>query len=59
MNTLSVIKSTLAAMIGIQSKKNLRKDFSQSSILPFILSGIIFTLLFIGTIIFIVKIILR
>ncbi len=42
-----VLKSVMSAMIGVQKKKNLEEDFSKSSALPFILAGIIMTLVFI------------
>lgn len=44
---LSVVKSILAAAIGVQSDKNRQRDFEQGSPLTFIIGGIIFTLLFI------------
>ncbi|MEE9327720.1 MAG: DUF2970 domain-containing protein [Cocleimonas sp.] len=47
MEYLRAIKSVLFAMIGVQKKKNLREDFSKSSATPFIIIGIIMTLLFI------------
>ncbi len=47
MEFLRVIKSVLSAMIGVQKKKNLKEDFSKSSATPFIVAGIIMTLLFI------------
>jgi len=47
MEYLRVIKSVLSAMIGVQKKKNLEEDFSKSSATPFIVVGIIMTLLFI------------
>lgn len=47
MEFLRVIKSVLSAMIGVQKKKNLQEDFSKSSATPFIIAGIIMTLLFI------------
>lgn len=46
MEFLKVIKSVLSAMIGVQKKKNLEEDFSKSSAMPFIIAGIIMTLLF-------------
>ncbi|WNO11710.1 DUF2970 domain-containing protein [Teredinibacter sp. KSP-S5-2] len=36
----------MAAAIGVQSNKNRELDFQQSSIIPYIISGIIFTSLF-------------
>ena len=47
MEFLKVIKSVLSAMIGVQKKKNLQEDFSKASATPFIIAGIIMTLLFI------------
>jgi hypothetical protein len=47
MELLRVIKSVMSAMIGVQKKRNLEEDFSKSSAIPFIIAGIIMTLLFI------------
>lgn len=47
--------SVLAAALGVQSKKNLEDDFQQSSPFPFIVAGIVFTVLFVLTLILIVK----
>ncbi len=58
MEFLKVIKSVMAAMIGIQSKKNLQEDFSKSSPLPFIVAGIIMTLLFIFSVYAVVQLVL-
>lgn len=46
----AVIKSILAAAIGVQSDKNRTRDFEQGNPLVFIIGGIVFTLLFIITI---------
>jgi len=45
---LSVVKSILAAAIGVQSDKNRNRDFEQGNPLTFIIGGIVFTILFIG-----------
>ena len=47
---ISVVKSILAAAIGVQSEKNRTRDFEQGNPLTFIIGGIIFTLLFIATV---------
>jgi hypothetical protein len=47
---ISVVKSILAAGIGVQSDKNRTRDFEQGSPLSFIIGGIVFTLVFIATI---------
>ena len=46
---IAVIKSILAAGIGVQSDKNRTRDFEQGNPLTFIIGGIVFTLLFIAT----------
>lgn len=50
---LRVLLSTLAAFIGVQSDKNRRQDFEQSSILPFMLTGIILAALLLSGLIYI------
>ena len=49
-NLGAVIKSILAAGIGVQSDKNRTRDFEQGNPLTFIVGGIVFTLLFIATV---------
>lgn len=44
---LQVIKSVLAAFLGVQSEKNRIQDFQRSSPWPFIVTGIIMTLVFV------------
>lgn len=55
---LSLIVSVLAAAIGVQNKKNLEKDFAQSSPIPYIVAGIAFTVLFVITLILVVRVVL-
>ena len=47
MEFLRAIKSVMAAMIGVQKKKNLEEDFSKKTAMPFIVAGIVMTLVFI------------
>lgn len=54
----SIVLSTMAAAIGVQSNKNRERDFSQGSPLPFIVAGIIFTVLFILTVITVVNLVI-
>ncbi len=54
----SVIKSILAAAIGVQSDKNRERDFEQGSPLAFIIGGFVFTLLFIATVATVVGLVL-
>ena len=51
--TLQVFKAVTSAMIGVGKKKNLAKDFEateKNGPWPYIVVGIIMTVLFIGTI---------
>jgi len=55
---LSIVRSTLAAAIGVQSSKNRERDFTQGNPLAFIAAGIIFTVLFILTVVTVVHLVL-
>ena len=51
-----IIVSVLAAAIGVQSRNNQEKDFSaEGSIVTYIVAGIIFTVIFVVTVIAVVK----
>lgn len=56
---LSIIGSTLWAAVGVQRSKNRERDFKSGKMLPFIIAGIIFTLVFIGTVLTIVNVVLK
>ncbi len=53
-----VIKSVIAAAIGVQSDDNRQKDFEQGSLPTYIIAGIIFTVLFVCGLIFLVSAVL-
>ena len=53
-----VTMSVLAAALGVQSDKNRERDFSQSSPLPYIVGGLLFTILFVLTIAGVVMLVL-
>lgn len=55
---LSLVISVLGAAIGVQKRSYLEKDFSQSSPLPYIVAGVVFTFLFMLTLILVVKLVL-
>ena len=55
--TLRIIQSTLAAAIGVQSKKNRERDFQEGNAGTFIAAGIIFTVLFIATVMTVVRLV--
>ena len=52
---LRVVQSTLAAAIGVQSKKNRERDFEEGNAGTFIVAGILFTVLFVATIVVVVN----
>ena len=52
---LRVVQSTLAAAIGVQSKKNRERDFEEGTAGTFIVAGILFTVLFVATIVVVVS----
>lgn len=48
---LQLMGSMIAGLIGIQSKERYERDFQQASIMPFLIAGTIFTLVFVASII--------
>jgi hypothetical protein len=59
LNPLQVVGSVFAAGLGVQSSKNRERDFKQGRVGVFIAAGIVFTLLFIGTVVFVVQMVLK
>jgi len=57
-SAVDLLKSTLSAAIGVQSNSNREKDFKHGNIKTFVFAGIIFTVLFIGTVITVVNFVL-
>lgn len=54
-----LVMSVFAAAFGVQSSKNQQRDFKHGKARVFIISGIIFTLLFIGTVFTVVRMVLK
>ncbi len=54
-----IILSTVCAAFGVQSSKNRKRDFVGGNFKIYVISGIIFVVLFIGTVIVIVNTILK
>ncbi len=52
---IQVIKSVLAAAVGVQSDKNRQQDFEQGSLPTYIIAGLIFTALFVCGLVFLVS----
>ncbi|MEE4301512.1 MAG: DUF2970 domain-containing protein [Pseudomonadales bacterium] len=54
----SVVLSTLAAAIGVQSKANKQRDFASGRVAPFIVAGLIFTALFVVVLVVVVRLVI-
>ena len=52
-----IVRSTLAAAFGVQSQKNQEQDFEDGNAGWFILAGIIFTVIFIFTVLTVVNLV--
>ncbi len=57
-STGDLLKSTLSAAIGVQTNANREKDFKHGNIKTFVFAGIIFTMLFIGTLLTVINFVL-
>lgn len=44
---MDVVKSVFAAMFGVQSDKNRQRDFQQASMVPYIVVGFVFVVVFV------------
>lgn len=55
LSLMELIGTTLAAALGVQSSKNKVRDFERGKPIQFILSGAIFTLIFVAILVGIVK----
>ena len=56
---LQLLKSTMAAFIGVQSTKNRERDFKHGKVSHFIAIGLLFGLLFIATLITVVQLVMH
>ena len=56
---LQLIRSVLSAAVGIQSKKNLERDFKHGKLSTFVIAGVIFVALFIFTVTSVVRLVLH
>lgn len=50
-----IVKAVLGAMAGIQSEKQRQQDFSTDSPAPYIIAGVISTLLFVAILLLVVS----
>lgn len=53
------VGSVLAAAFGVQSSRNRDRDFKHGRAVHFIIAGAIFTVLFVLTVVLVVKLVLR
>ena len=58
-NFWTIVLSTLAAFIGVQSDRYRARDFKHGNIYSFIIAGIIFTIIFIVCVTTLVRLILN
>jgi Protein of unknown function (DUF2970) len=58
MSTRAVVGSVLSAAFGVQSSRNRERDFNQGSYRQFIIAGVIFTVLFVATLVAVVNLVL-
>ncbi|NNE63610.1 MAG: DUF2970 domain-containing protein [Gammaproteobacteria bacterium] len=56
---LQLLKSTMAAFIGVQSTKNRERDFKHGKVSHFIAIGLLFGLLFITALVTIVQLVMH
>lgn len=57
-SNLQVLASVAAAAFGVQNSKNRKRDFEQKSILPFIIGGVVFTVVFVAAVYLVVNMVL-
>jgi len=56
---LQVVKSVLAAALGVQSQKNLEHDGQQNGVAPYIVVAVLVVVLFVLTLIGVVALVVR
>ena len=59
LNPLRIVGSVLAAAFGVQSSKNRERDFKEGKFVTFIVAGIVFTALLVGTVYLVVSTVLE
>ena len=58
LTTWQVVTSVFAAALGVQTRENRERDFSKGNPIVFILAGLVFTALFVLTIVGVVYLVL-
>lgn len=54
-----VVQSVAASMFGVQSRANRERDFTRGKAVHFIVIGLVMVAAFVGTLVIVVKILLR
>jgi hypothetical protein len=57
MNLWQTIKSVLSAFIGVQNSENRERDFKKGNPVVFLIVGLVVTVVFLGSILSLVKVI--
>ncbi|WP_411728386.1 DUF2970 domain-containing protein [Methyloglobulus sp.] len=52
---IQMIRSILAAFIGVQSDKNGQSDFERGSLTTYVIAGLVFTIAFVSALVFVVS----
>ncbi|HED16784.1 MAG TPA: DUF2970 domain-containing protein [Gammaproteobacteria bacterium] len=56
---MQVVKSVLSGMFGVQSSKNRERDFTKGKPIHYVVVGLLFTAMFILTLVGVVKLVLH
>ena len=54
----SIVASTLAAAVGVQSRSNRERDFGSGRVAPFIVAGLIFTAVLVIALVLVVRLVI-
>ncbi len=57
-NLKQIFKAVAGAFIGVQSEQQRQQDFNSQSPLPYIIVGIVMTILFVAALVFVVSVVL-
>lgn len=56
---IALLSSVFSAAVGVQSDKNRQRDFTGGNYRHFIVAGVVFTIVFVLTIVFVVRMVLN
>lgn len=58
LTTWQIVKSSLAAAIGVQTEEARQRDFTEGRAGPFIIAGIVFTAVFVLVLVLVVRVVI-